>query len=415
MMNSECNTPLHEAVKQRRSAVALRLLEVEPNCGHTPNVDMQTPLHIAAREGLTDVVEKILDIPWVPEKFVATANVRGTALHQAVLGGHTRVVEILLIRTAPDLIDITDSAGSTALHYAAQKNDTRMVSMLLDLKPELASRPNDRQQSALHVAAVNGSIAAATEILQHSPDAAESKDKDGRNAVHVAVSNVDTLRGLLKVIGPAEVINQGDSAGNTPLHLAAKMAHVQSTLTLLKDPRVNPCLLNRDGHTARSLVEERLAVGEMDAYVVYLWEKLKKQEESRCKNLQHLPPGGDVPVAAQAQPQTSGLAIHADRAAFDIFLVSNTVAMCSSITVVFCFIWAWRDPVKFNLEHLRWVHMLTVIACLAMIVSLMTSVYQEVAGVPGDHHRRLHSGRRDTHIREGGFLHTVCSEDTATG
>jgi ankyrin repeat protein len=90
MMNSECNTPLHEAVKQRRSAVALRLLEVEPNCGHTPNVDMQTPLHIAAREGLTDVVEKILDIPWVPEKFVATANVRGTALHQAVLGGHTR-------------------------------------------------------------------------------------------------------------------------------------------------------------------------------------------------------------------------------------------------------------------------------------------------------------------------------------
>uniref|UniRef100_A0A0E0AGU6 PGG domain-containing protein n=1 Tax=Oryza glumipatula TaxID=40148 RepID=A0A0E0AGU6_9ORYZ len=415
MMNNAHNTPLHEAVKHRRSAVALRLLDEQPLCGRTRNMDMLTPLHIAAREGLTDVVDKIVDIPWVPEKFIATNNVNGTALHQAVLGGHTRVVEILLVKTAPGLIDLTDAVGNTALHFAAQKNDKRMVRMLLDHRPDLAHRRNDRQQSALHVAAYYGSTAAAAELLRHSPDSAEMLDKDGRNVVHVAVSKVDTLRSLLKLMSlQADVINQGDSAGDTPLHLAAKMAHVQSTLTLLKDPRVNPCLLNRDGHTARSLVEERLTGGEMDAYVVYLWEKLNKYESRRCKNLQQLPPVAVATYQVQSLrrrghrsgsgndeylgptrswppssppspspppspcPATSGLAIHADRAAFSIFLVSNTIAMCSSIAVVFCFIWAWRVPAKFNLEHLIWVHILTVIACLAMIVSLMTSAYLTV-------------------------------------
>lgn len=417
MANKAGDTPLHEAVKYGRSALALKLLAAEPSRGHALNVKKQSPLHIAAREGLADVVEKIMRQPWVHEKFVTSDSVSGTALHQAVLGGHTRVVEILLDATTPEeQIALTDSSENNALHYAAQKNNARVVKLLLNRKVDLGYKLNTDLKSPLHMAAHYGSTEAMVELLKQCPDVVEMVDSGGRNAFHVAVisGKVNALRCLLKHVRPEEIVNRIDHDGNTPLHLAARMSRIQSALLLLDDRRVNPCLLNRDNQSARSLIEKRAHAEEMDTYEMYLWKKLKKQEASRCKK-ELLPPvpsyqslrsrraGHDeyyelsvgtytlvatliatVSFAATftmpgGYSQTEGTAIHGHTAAFKIFVISNTVAMCSSIVVVFCFIWAWRDPVKFKLDQLMWGHRLTVLACLAMVVSLMTAVYITVA------------------------------------
>jgi len=148
----------------------------------------------------------------------------------------------------------------------------------------------------------------------------------------------------------------------------------------------------------------------MDAYEMYLWKELKRHESKRCRN-QQLPPVGftldrrtshkyfersvetyilvatlvaTVTFAATftmpgGYDQTKGIALHGHNTAFKIFVISNTVAMCSALIVVCCFIWAWKNPIKFMVDQLLWGHRLTIVACLAMLVSLMTAVYITVA------------------------------------
>jgi hypothetical protein len=319
----------------------------------------------------------------------------------------------MLLDKRPELIDLTDSDGNNAVHYAAQKDSRRAVDLLLGKQSELAYTRNQEHLSPLHVAARYGSTDAIKALLRHCPDVAEMVDSKGYNAFHASVTSgkLNALRCLLKHVRPPELLNRLDVNGNTPLHLAASLSRVTSALMLLKDRRVDPCVRDRAGQTARSLMEQKMRRGEMDAYEMYLWKRLKQQEAKRCQK-QQLPPLATYPrrrassdkyfelvvetyilvatliatvtfAATFTMPggydQTKGIALHGHSTAFKIFVISNTIAMCSSIVVVFCFIWAWQDPVKFKVDQLLWGHRLTVIACLGMIVSLMTAVYITVS------------------------------------
>ncbi|KAJ4801483.1 ankyrin repeat family protein [Rhynchospora pubera] len=227
---------------------------------------------------------------------------------------------------------------------------------------------------------------------------------DGGNALHVAVNRgkISSLKCLLKYILPEEIINHQDYDGNTPLHLAAKQSKIQSSLLLLKDRRANPCLLNNKGQTARSSIE---MLRETSTYEIFIWRELRKQEAKRCKKEQ-LPPVGstnrktsddyfELSVQTYAlvaaliatvtftafftmpggYDQQRGFAILGREPGFKPFVISNTIAMCSAFVVLLCLIWSWHDPVMFKLTHLKWSRRLTVLACLSMIVSLMTAVY----------------------------------------
>ena len=64
MANKAGNTALHEAVRNRRGPVAEGLLDADPSRAYDLNEQMESPLHMAAREGLVQVVRKIFDFTW---------------------------------------------------------------------------------------------------------------------------------------------------------------------------------------------------------------------------------------------------------------------------------------------------------------------------------------------------------------
>jgi hypothetical protein len=151
--------------------------------------------------------------------------------------------------------------------------------------------------------------------------------------------------------------------------------------------------------------------GVTDTYQMHFWNQLKQQESKRGKE-QLLPPSS---IRSKRRPlddkdfdkvvdayflaatliatvtfastftmpggydQAKGIALHGHSKAFKIFVVSNSVAMCSSIVVIFLLIWARQETAILRLHYLVWSQKLTIGSCLAMLLSLMTAVYITVA------------------------------------
>ncbi|KAH7675693.1 26S proteasome regulatory complex subunit PSMD10 protein [Dioscorea alata] len=411
-INNKDNTVLHEAVSSNSIQIVKELLEADPELRHILNNKNESPLHIAALKGLSEIVDEFLskfscDVP--AEKLDT-----GTPLHQAVLGGHIKIVEKLLQKNA-DLISQCDACGNTALHSAAMKNYVNIVDLLLRKNLTLAYSKNEEKRPPLLVATAYGSNAAIKEILKHCPDASEQVDDRGRNALHIAVYSrtVGSLKCLLNTIESEDIINKQDEDGNTPLHLAAKQSRIQSTLLLLKDKRVNPYLKNNDGLTARMLVEN---LDNVDAYEMYIWKKLKEREtktfskekfpdtmqmQSRTFRWKKHPSDDQFRSSATActvastliasvtfaaiitmpggYEESTGKPLLTDHASFKVFIISNTIATCSSLVVIFCYMWTWKDSVQSNVKQLTWGHRLTAVASLAMLVSLTAAVFATIS------------------------------------
>lgn len=157
----------------------------------------RSALHIAAKEGHSNLLEYLADKDWALD---ARDKLLTTPLHQASNAGHSNIVSYLLSRGSdPRCIDIS---GRSALLYAACSNNSQIIDLLLS------------QDSSL----------------------IDDKDFSGRSALHYAVFNphskqVDIMRKLLEFGLPVDV---ADNERKTALHHACESGKPRAIRLLLK-------------------------------------------------------------------------------------------------------------------------------------------------------------------------------------
>jgi len=141
-----------------------------------------TPLHLAVRQGYTDIVTLLLAHPEINVNVRAGNN---TPLYEAVRQSHTKIVTLLLARPQID-VNAKGEYGCTPLYKASQfsyyKSD--IVALLLD-HPQIdvnVQKSRFDHDTPLHIAAYLGNTDAITQLLAH-PALRLVKNKAGQTAI----------------------------------------------------------------------------------------------------------------------------------------------------------------------------------------------------------------------------------------
>ncbi|KAF5962151.1 hypothetical protein HYC85_003360 [Camellia sinensis] len=331
---SNKNTILHVAAQFGNQKYVKIILEKSPlpSLLRCLNIDDETPLHIAAREGHLDIVialiecAKRLDHEEVEsgggaamEMLRAQNKDNDTALHMAVRNPRNLDVVKWLTKEDPEFTHPPNNAQETPLYLAAERQHSDMVSMILkNCTSPAYSGP--KGQTALHAAATSGWQSESTKLLLeqkpgliketdeygciplHYAALHDNKDKvklmlekdtsvayittgkegDEKTALHIAAAhgNVDIMEKLLLCCPDCwEMVN---SKGQNVLHIALDTEQVEVIEYILKKPWII-CLINQkdiEGNTPLHLVAP-ISRGDMGKLWAKLWVECSGDHEAR--------------------------------------------------------------------------------------------------------------------------------------
>lgn len=155
---------IHDAAAEGDLARVSAILADRPDAGQEKDERNDTPLHIAAVNGHTEVVRVLLEsgVPvWIGD------NEESSALDVASMRGHVDVVELLIASGAN--VGRHDLNGMTALHFAAYNGRTEVAKILVDHGADLGYQTRNGS-TPLHGAAYDGSIPVLRLLLEHGAD-----------------------------------------------------------------------------------------------------------------------------------------------------------------------------------------------------------------------------------------------------
>ncbi|XP_059653379.1 uncharacterized protein LOC132300347 isoform X2 [Cornus florida] len=400
LRNVEGDTALHEAVRNENNVDVVEILTREDSkFEHPPNNAEETPLFLAAERGNSMIVSKFLENCRSPT--YSGPNGR-TALHAATIHGYKECVKILYL-LKPSLTKEADVYGWRPLHYAAWIRNPSMVRQLLDLDESVAYlvADEDDNKTSLHIAVSRGNVKIMNEILSRCPDCWEMINTRAQNILHIAVEHdeQETIKFILENSFGKKLINQKDTDGNTPFHIAAANHSIYWKYWELFSHLGDKKACNKKNLMVKETRDRRLREapeGSRNKFEVPKKEEAQKRENKKKKEFTKLgdtalivagliatvtfTAGFTVPGGFESDDGVNkGMAVLGRRTAFIAFALTDTIAMLLSIIAVFLllisFTYTYNHDEDERIKRQVWAFWLITAAMGAMVVAFMTGFY----------------------------------------
>ncbi|KAK8618733.1 hypothetical protein V6N13_132714 [Hibiscus sabdariffa] len=204
--------------------------------------------NVAAMDALLQEDELILD-------RVSLTCFHETLLHIAIMRGHLYFAASLISRR-PRFSGEFDS-----LHLAAIEGHAELVTQLLDVNPSCCSVRDHGGRTPLHLAAMKGRVGVMNVLIRRCPESIEEKLCRGETSLHLCVrfNQLEALTLLVEASSEwnAAFVTVQDDAGNTILHLATFLKHLEIVRYLVSLPRIRTEIngVNRMRVTVLDLLE----------------------------------------------------------------------------------------------------------------------------------------------------------------
>jgi len=405
---------MHHAIRNGHKDLALELISAEPALSQAVSKCNESPLFFAMKRKFTHVYEKLMQNP-----LCAYSGGRHgcNCLHAAVINGDLEIAKIVMEKR-PELAREFDYAFRTPVRQAVVQGKVEMLRVMLEHDSILGYEINSKGNPLLEAAAFRGQVAVARELLKYCPDAPYSR-ADGQTLLHLAVrfDYSELVEFSLTTPLLRKLVNMQDNRGKTALHYAVQQCNPRMVVALLSHEDVDATVLDNRGDSAAwglSGVKENAKTLNWNE-VVMLMSKACLQEAASLRNIhvvaKRLATGESrkdaksltqtytgntslvailmttitfaaaftLPGGYNSDPGSEGLPIMSRKVAFQTFLISDTLAMCSSFAVAFiCIIARWEDY-EFLLYYRYFTKKLMWFAYVATTTAFSTGLYTVLA------------------------------------